>query len=79
MVISAVCLPCAESTLSDKAYPYWPKKERKLKKRHPMLMAELRDLHADVMCLQVRLFSPLRGAFGLTPWKALKSMISCLG
>ena len=60
MVISAVCLSCVESTLSDDAYPYWPKKERKLKKRHPVLMAELRDLHADVMCLQARLVSPWR-------------------
>ena len=45
----------ADSTLADAAYPYWAKKDRKLKKRHPVLMAELRDLHADVICLQVRL------------------------
>jgi mRNA deadenylase 3'-5' endonuclease subunit Ccr4 len=41
-----------ESTLSDTAFPYWPKKERKLKHRHPVLIAELRALHADVICLQ---------------------------
>ena len=49
----------AESTLSDTAFPYWPKKERKLKHRHPVLVAELRALHADVICLQASSSAPL--------------------
>lgn len=42
----------AESTISDSAFPYWQKKERKAKRRHPQLLAELQSLAASVLCLQ---------------------------
>ena len=62
VLCSLLAVRCTESTLSDTAFPYWPKKDRKLKRRHPMLIAELRALHADVICLQA---SPLRPALFL--------------
>lgn len=42
----------AESTLSDSAYPYWQKKDRKAKRWQPQLLAELQTLSASVLCLQ---------------------------
>ncbi len=42
----------AESSISDSAFPYWQKKDRKAKRRHPQLLAELQTLAASVVCLQ---------------------------
>jgi mRNA deadenylase 3'-5' endonuclease subunit Ccr4 len=42
----------AESTLSDSAYPYWQKKDRKPKRWQQQLLLELRTLAASVLCLQ---------------------------
>lgn len=42
----------AESTLSDSAYPYWQKKDRKPKRWQQQLQVELQTLAASVLCLQ---------------------------
>ena len=42
----------AESTLSDSAYPYWQKKDRKPKRWQQQLQVELQTLAASMLCLQ---------------------------
>ncbi len=39
----------AESSITDAMYPYWQKKDRKAKRRHPQLLAELQVTPRDGM------------------------------
>ncbi len=40
----------AESIIADSMYPYWQKKDRKAKRRHTQLLAELQVTRCSLRC-----------------------------